>query len=134
MAFTQAPSQSTYQVKPLNLLFSPNNRDQTGTKDTLALNGFFDVIINRASDTRESAFVKRDGTTKYPYTCPSTNIRGAFFWEDKDRLYVAYNDKIDVVVASTGVLSTTLTPFTTTTGEVGFTEFYYDTGQSRIQE
>jgi hypothetical protein len=132
MSFTRAPSQSTYQVKPLPLLFTPNTRDQVGTKDGLALNGFFDININKASETRDAMFVKRDGTTKFGYTCPSTNIRGFFYWEDKDKVFVAYDDKIDVVTASTGVTVTSLTPFTTTTGDVGFTEFYYDSGEVRI--
>jgi hypothetical protein len=132
MAFTRAPSQSTYQVKPVELIFSSQVRNQQGNRDALCTNGFFDILMNKGSGTQEYMFVKRDGTTKYPYTCPSINIRGMFYWEDKDRLYVAYNDKIDVVVASTGALSTTVTPFTTTSGEVGFTEFYYDTGASKV--
>lgn len=132
MAFTQAPSQSTYQVKLMELLYSANTRNQAGNKDAVALNGFFDILINKASETREAVFVKRDGTTKYAYTCPSTNIRGFFYWEDKDKLFIAYDDKIDIVTASTGATVTTVTPFVTTTGDVGFTEFYFDTGSTSV--
>lgn len=132
MAFNRAPSQSTYQTKDVRLLYSPNNRSQTGTKDTIALNGFFDLIMNKATATQEFMFTKRDGTSKYAYTIPSSNIRGMYYWEDEDKLYVAYDDKIAIITASTGVLSTTVTPFVTTSGDVGFTEFYYDTGSVKL--
>ncbi len=71
--------------------------------------------------------MKRDGTVLY-YTLPSVVIRGMYFWEDQNKLFVAYDDKIAILTASTGVLITTVTPWITTTGEIGFTEFNYDTG------
>lgn len=132
MAYNKAPSQSTYQTKDVKLINAMNNRDQVGTKDVIALNGFYDIIKDRATDDNSYMFIKRDGTVEYPYIIPSAAIRGLYYWEDQNKLYVAYDDDIAIITASTGVLVTTITPFLTTTGDVGFTEFYYDTGGVKI--
>jgi len=130
MAFNRAPSQSTYQTKDVKLIAEINNRDKTGTKDVIALNGFYDIIKNKTTQDGDYHFVKRDGTTTYAFTVPSTNFRGAYFWEDLDKLFVAYDDKIAVMTASTGALITTLSPAGWSSGatDVGFTEFNYNTG------
>lgn len=132
MAFNKAPSQSTYQTKDVKFLFALDNRDQAGTKDTIALNGFFDIIKDKSADDKEYIFQKRDGTTLYPYAIASDTVRGIHYWKDQDKLFIAYNNKIAIVTASTGVLSTTVTPFSTTSGTVAFTEFYYDTGSVKV--
>ncbi len=127
MAFSQTPSQSTYTTKTVKLLNVWESRDATATKDNEILNCFYEMVDNKSTGDREHYVVKRDGTSAYAYTAPSTNIRGIFYWEDQDKFLVAYNRNIDVVVASTGAAITVLiNVFTTTTGEVGFTEFYYD--------
>lgn len=109
-----------------------DNRDEAGTKDVIALNGFYDIIQDKSTKTNKYTFTKREGTLEYPFEAPSANIRGVFYWEDQNKYFVAYDDKIAVVTATTGSLVTTLTPFVTTTGEVGFTEFYFDTGDVKI--
>lgn len=132
MAFNKAPSQSTYQTKDVKLLLSNNNRDKQGTKDVIGLNGFYDLLKERATQENDYMWVKRDGTTEYPYSLPGTDIRGMFFWEEQDKLLLAYDTDIDIVTASTGVFQASVTPFATTTGEVGFSEFYYDDGSVKI--
>lgn len=131
MAFSKAPSQSTYQDDDVKLIYELNNRDATGTKDTLALNGFFEVVKNKQTQDNEYWYVKRDGTSNY-VTAPSSSIRGMYYWKDQDKLFLAYSDKIAVYVGSTGVLSTTLTPWVSTTGTVGFTEFQYASGVVKL--
>ena len=133
MAFSKAPSQSTYQTKELKAAWAMHNRDAAGTKDTIALNGFFDLIQDRATGDKDIHFVKRDGTSLFEYTLPSGPARGAFYWEDQDKLFVAYSNDVAVITGSTGVLVTTLTDvFTSTTGDVGFVEYLYDTGTTKI--
>jgi hypothetical protein len=132
VAFNKAPTQSTYQTKDVKLLMALDNRDQAGTKDVIALNGFYDLIKDKTTNDNSYMFVKRDGTVEYPYEIPTANIRGMHYWEDQDKLYVAYNDRIAIITASTGVLVTTVVTFVSTTGEVGFTEFYYDTGSVKL--
>ena len=132
MAFSKAPSQSTYQTRDVKTIWALRNRDASGTKDTIALNGFYDIVADRSADDKDVHFVKRDGTVKYPYSIPSGTVRGMYYWEDEDKLYIAYSDKVAICTGSTGALVTTVTPFTSTTGDVGFTEFYYDTGETKI--
>jgi len=133
MAFSKAPSQSTYQTKELKSAWALRNRDAAGTKDTIALNGFFDLVIDKATGDKDLHFVKRDGTSVVEYTLPSGPPRGAFYWEDEDKLFVSYSNDIAVITGSTGALVTTLTDvFVSTSGEVGFCEFLYDTGATKI--
>ena len=132
MAFNRAPSQSTYQTRDVKLMFPPTSRNKTLNTDNIALNGFFDIVADRGTETKDFRFTKRDGTMAFAYTIPSSNIRGMHYWEDQDTVYVAYDDKIAIIDGSSGVLTTTITPFLTTTGDVGFTEFYYDTGDTKI--
>lgn len=132
MAFNKAPTQSTYQTRDVKLMFPPTSRNKTVNTDNIALNGFFDVVVDRGTETKSFTFTKRDGTAAFAYTIPSANIRGMHYWEDQDKVYVAYDDKIAIIDGSSGVLSTTVTPFLTTAGDVGFTQFYYDTGTTKI--
>lgn len=130
MAFTKAPTQSTYQNKDVKLLFNLDNRDGAFTKDQMAVNGFFDLINEKQIQERDYSFISRDGL--FPLATVSTNIRGMYYWRDQNKIYVAYDDRIDILTATTGALVTTLTPFLTTSGDVGFTEFYYDTGSTKL--
>jgi len=132
MAFSKSPSVDTYQTKEVKLIWALENRESGGTKDVLALNGFYDLLVDRTTQDREYQFVKRDGLSAYPADIPSTNIRGEYFWKDQNKLFVAYDDKIRVVTGDTGATLSTETPFTSTTGTVGFTEFYYDDGSTKI--
>lgn len=132
MAFSKAPSQDTYQTKPLKLSWMLSSRDEDTTKDGVAVNGFIELMNDRNTRDSDMIFVKRDGVSEYPLAFEENSIRGMHYWEDEDKLYIAYEDKIAVVDGSTGTLSTTLTPFTTTTGEVGFTEFYYEDGSTKL--
>lgn len=132
MAFSKAPSQSTYQTKDVKFIYSMNNRSASSAKDAFALNGFFDLIKDKTTRDDDYLFVKRDGVVDYTYLLAQTNIRGVYYWEDEDKLYVAYDDKVAIITGSTGVLGTTVTPFATTTGDVGFTEFYYDDGSTKV--
>lgn len=116
----------------MKLIWSLDNRETTKTKDVIAKNGFFDVIKSPATKDDMYSFIKREGVSPYMADLPQDNIRGMYYWEDEDKLFVAHDDKLVIYVGSTGVLSTTLTPFTSTTGDVGFTEFYYDDGTSNV--
>lgn len=132
MAFSQTPRESTYQLEKVKLIMSNDNRDAAGNTDSIALNGFYDVVNAEVAAQRDYNFVKRDGSGAYPYTIPSTNIRGIFYWQAQDKLLVAYQSSIAICVASTGVLQTTLTPFSSTSGEVDFIEYQYPSGETRI--
>lgn len=132
MAFNRAPSQSTYQTKDVKLIMTVDNRDAAGVTDVIPLNGFYDIIRSKETGDNDYHFVKRDGLSPYGSSPTGTVVRGMYFWEDQDKLFVAYDDKIDITTASTGAAVTTLTPFTTTTGDVGFTEFQYADGSVKL--
>lgn len=132
MAFSKAPSQSTYQSKETKLIWTMFNRSASLSKDPLLKNGFYETVKGKESKDNEYFVVKREGTTQYPWVPPSTVLRGNFYWEDQDKLFCAYDDKVAIITASNGIEQTTLTPFTTTTGEVSFTEFYFEDGTSKI--
>jgi hypothetical protein len=117
---------STYSSKKVKLLQQFETRDRSNSKDNDCVNCVYEVIQNRTTSDQEYYVISRDGTVDYPYICPSTNIRGFYYWKDQDKIFVAYDQSIAIVTASTGVLITTLTPgFAAGTTEVGFTEFSY---------
>jgi len=132
MAFSKAPSQDTYQTKPFKLIWALFNKFQTVREESIAVNGFFDVVKDKATRDDDYKFIKRPGVSVYPYSVNTTNIRGMYYWEDKDKFYIAYDSSIAIVKGSTGVLETLVTPFTSTSGEVGFTEFYYEDGTTKV--
>jgi hypothetical protein len=133
MPFSKAPSQSTYQTKDLRTAWALRNRDTSVTTDTIALNGFFDIVKEKALEDKDLHFVKRDGVTKITYSLPSGPARGAYYWEDEDKLFVAYDAHIAVIQGATGAFISTLSSvFATTSGDVGFSEFLYDTGTTKV--
>ena len=132
MAFNKAPSISTHQTKDIKLVWALDNREASKTKDSIAKNGVFDLTKQPATKDDSYTFIKREGVSPYMADLPEDNIRGMYYWEDSDKLYVAYEDKIAIYAGTTGVLSTTLTPFTSTTGDVGFTEFYFEDGSTNV--
>ena len=133
MAFDKTPGQSTYQTKDIKLLQQWETRDKTNAKDNDTINCFYEVIKNKTTEDKEYYVVSRDGSVTYPYVVPSTNIRGIYYWEDQNKLFVAYDTSIAVITANTGVLVTTIAPgFAAGSTEVGFTEFNYDVGTTKL--
>lgn len=133
MAYSKTPQTSTYQTKEIALLNEWETRDTTNGKDNLALNCYYELIKNKQMGDKDFFVVKRDGTTAYAHTPAATTVRGMYYWEDQDKLFVATSDDIVIVTASTGATVTTLsTAFGTTTGDVGFCEFLFDTNNVKI--
>ena len=133
MAFSKTPQTSTYQTKEVKLLNTWEQRDASLTKDNDALNCFYDIIQNRKTEDKDHYVVKRHGTSAYPYVADSATIRGFHYWEDQNKLFVATGDDIVIVNASTGaVIATLSTAFGTTTGDVGFCEFLFDTNNVKV--
>lgn len=132
MAFNKAPTQSTYQTKDVKLIQTLDNRNAAGAKDIISLNGFYDIIENKNTGDKDYNFVKRDGTVEYPFVPTGSEIRGMHYWKDENKLFIAYDDDIAIVTASTGVLITTVTPWTTSTGDVSFVEFQYANGDVKV--
>jgi len=132
MAFSKAPSVSTRQTKEVKLLWSLDNRETSVNTDTIAKNGFFDLIKSAATKDDLYIFNKREGVVRYTEGISSTSLRGLHFWEDEDKLLVVAAGTLFIFTASTGVLQTSSGVFFTSSGDVSFTEFYYDDGSTKV--
>lgn len=131
--YDKTPTQSTYQTKDIQLIWEWETRDKSGSKDNDTVNCFYEIIKNKEAADKQYFVTSRDGTTVYPYTVPSTNIRGVHYWEDQNKLFVAYDQSIAVITASTGVAVTTIVPgFAAGTTDVGFEQFNYDVGTIKL--
>ena len=133
MAFSKTPEQSTYQTKQIRLVKELNSRGTNTNKDEDFVNFYPELIKNRNTKENELYLVKRDGSSEFIASVGSSSVRGLFFWEKENKLFVAVSDDIYIYNATTGVLATTLsTAFGTTTGHVGFCEFLYDDGSVKV--
>lgn len=133
MAFTRTPANNTYQTKQIKLVKELNSRGTNTDKDEDYINFYPELIKNRNTKENELYLVKRDGSTSFIASVASASVRGMFFWEAQNQLFVAVEDDIRIYNATTGSLTTTLnTAFGTSSGHVGFTEFLYDTGTVKI--
>lgn len=133
MAYTQTPTQSTYQTKKLKINTSINSRGASTSKDDDFLNCYHELVRNR--ETKEDYFniIKRSGSTQFIASTDSGGVRGLYYWKDQNKLYKVVLDKIYIYTATTGTLVTTInTAFGTTSGDVGFTEFLYSTGVTKL--
>ena len=133
MAFSKTPAQSTYSTKTIRLVRELNSRGTSTAKDEDYVNFYPELIKNRNTKENELFLVKRDGTTQFVASVGATSVRGMYFWEEQNYLFVAVSDDIYIYNGTSGVLAATLnTAFGTTTGHVGFCEFLYDTGTVKL--
>lgn len=135
MAFTKTPGQDTYSTKEVKLMNVWESRNRSADKDNEALNLFYEFVSDQKTKDSDFFVVKRDGTTLRAYYVDPTDgvVRNFYHWEDNDAFIVAQGADLQIFRASTGVpLASLLGEFTTTTGEVGFTEYQYDTGVTSV--
>lgn len=129
MAYTNQPTQSTYSTEEIPLAGELDNRTGEVDKDLDFLNCFFEK--NSKSDSYKA--FKRAGTDAYLALGGSTNVRGAYYWEDYNKILVALDNDVQIYDSDTAALLATLNNiFSTTTGDVGFTEFLYDTNVVKV--
>lgn len=133
MAFTKQPEQSTYQTRPIKLLSQLDKRSADPAKDSDYFNTYAEIIQSRQTGDNDFHIVKRAGTAEHSDGFGSTNVRGGYHWEEQNKFFVAVDDDIQIYNSLTGDFITTLNNvFTTTSGDVGFTEFYYDNTAVKI--
>jgi hypothetical protein len=133
MAFSKTPSESTYETKDIKLVNQWETRDNSNTKDNDTVNCYYELIKNKATGDHEYSVTSRYGTEVYGFSLASTNIRGQYYWEDQDKIYVAYDTNIAIWTASTGTGLTILSGiFAAGTGPVGFSEFSFDTNTVKL--
>jgi hypothetical protein len=133
LAFDKTPEKSTYQTKKIKLVKELNSRGTDTSKDETFVNFIPELIKNKNTKEDELYLIKRPGSASFIATVATENTRGMFFWEAQNRLFVAVNNDVRIYNASTAALVATHSNcFGTTSGEVGFCEFLYDTGAVKI--
>lgn len=133
MAFSKTPAEHTYQTKRIRLIKELSNRGSDTSKDEDYVNLIPELIKNKNTKEDEILLIKRYGTEEFLASVAAQDVRGLFYWEKEDQLFVAVDNDIRIYNVATETLSTTLaSAFTTTSGEVGFCEFLYDTGTVKV--
>ena len=133
MAYTKSPEISTYSTVSFPFAKELGSRGSNTSKDDDFVNLYYDVTVNKLTGEQSVYLTKRDGSTQYIAATGSGEIRGMYHWENQSKLYVAIEDDIYIYSTTTGSLSTTLSAaFMTSSGKVGFTEFLYDTGITKV--
>lgn len=129
MAFTKNPEQSTYKTQKIRLVRELNSRGSTTDKDEDYVNFYPEMIKNRNTKEDGMILVKRDGSELVVASTGADDVRGMYFWETYNFLFVAVDDEIRIYNGSSGALAGTLAAaFGTTSGHVGFCEFLFDNG------
>ena len=133
MPFSQQPSYSTYSTEKINLLKVNQSRSTATNRDANIINAFPEGIMNKVTSEQDVWITKRPGFTEYIATMGGTEIRGVYYWRDQNKLYVALDNSIKIYTASSGALVGTLAAaFAGSTGAVGFTEFLYQNGTTKV--
>jgi len=123
VAYSKNPNLSTYDTKRMSFVYNPLHRSGTQlNKDAKLCNVLVD-LFQSPDDQNTRVFVKSRPGLAAAYTTTSGRARGIYYWVVSGTGYaisVSGNK-----VYSNGTLLTTLT---TSTGDVGFTEFVASTG------
>lgn len=133
MPFTNNPTQDTYRQDKVSLFREISLRDSGASgKDEDYLNVFIEIVKqSKAEDTRK--FIqKRSGSSLEISSVAASSIRGMFFWADQQKLLYCVGRNVYVYNVNTAVSTTLTNVFATSTGNVGFCEFLYDSGVSKI--
>jgi len=133
MAYSNTPAVSTFQTKMLKLVSELNSRGSSTSTDVDYLNCYPEILSSKVTQQSEITLRKRHGSTSL-VSLATTTTRGVHYWEDQDKLFVAQSDDVYVYNMPAGTLAATLSGVfpTTTSGDVGFTEFLYDDGTVKL--
>lgn len=137
MATGDKPQYSTYQTTKVPLIYDVFSRTGTEDKDARYVNCLVEQIKDKDSGQNDAAIIKRYGTTLNL----ATNIglygayRGMYYWEKFHKLLWVLGNNIfvwDINNAIGTTVQLTDAAFTSTSGRVGFTEFLYDDGTTKL--
>ncbi|MFZ2190090.1 MAG: packaged DNA stabilization protein [Candidatus Magasanikiibacteriota bacterium] len=123
MAFSKTPVNSTYETKRINLVTNPQQRSGAlQNKDARIVNMMPELFHSQSAEEKRFVLKSRPGLSS-AYTVNTGVARGIYYW-----LYSGTGYVITVVGNAIYVNGTSLSTVTTTTGEVGFTEFLNSSG------
>lgn len=133
MAFNRAPTVDTYSSQRVSLFREIALRDGGASgKDEDYLNVFSEIVKQSKAGDQRRFVMKRAGSARVIPSVASSTIRGMHFWTDQNKLVYAVNNNVYVYNLGTGTTTTLSAVFTTSSGPVGFTEFLYDDGTTKM--
>lgn len=133
MPFSRTPTEDTFSEQNVRLTREINARDGgTSGKDEDLINVFVERVKNKNASDDRHFIVKRAGTTEVISSVASEAVRGMFFWEDQAKLFYAVNNDLYAYDVNTAGVTTFSNCFGTTSGDVGFCLFLFDTGFSKV--
>lgn len=122
----QISENGSYQTHRVQLIRDATSRtNNTSLKDEDFLNCTFESIKNRSLNDNRQFVMKRAGSGIQNTSVAAAEVRGMYYWDDKDKLYYCVAGLIYIYNFLDGTTSN-VSAFSTTTGEVGFTEYLYD--------
>lgn len=127
MAFTKTPASQTYDTKRMSLLFNPLQRSGSLlNKDAKLVNVMVELFQSPDQEYNKAFIKSRPGLTSV-YTTTAGRARGIYYWVVSSVGYA-------ISVSGNKVYSngTLLQTITTSTGDVGFTEFVDSTGTVKL--
>lgn len=98
------------------------------SKDEQLINVIPEIIQDKNSGDARQFLLKRAGTQQLIASVADKEVRGMVFWDDFNKLIYCVDNDIYVYDFNTDTSTTLSNVFVTTTGNVGFTEYLYDTG------
>ena len=126
MPYSKTPVVQTYETKRVNFISNPQQRSSDATKDFRLVNMMTEVITSPIGDNKKYYVKSRPGMTQ-AYTTQTGAGRALFYWTYGGNSYCMAVVGNKVYANGTAVLT-----LTTSTGDVGFTEFLTSTNVSKL--
>jgi hypothetical protein len=129
MAYTKSPTLDTYSSERVQLYREMSTRDGgLSGKDEDYVNIFIETIKQQAAGDSRKFITKRSGTYAKVASVASLPVRGIIYWADQYKIFYCVGTNVYVHNVNTNTTTTISSVFTSTSGEVGFCEYLYDTG------
>lgn len=129
MAFSKTPVQSTYSTESIGLLKTQHSRGTTPATDADYLNTYIELVQNKEIGDKAAWISQRPGCARYINGVGGQESRGIYYNGDFKYLYYVVGSTLVVWDVANNVVAANIPGFfTTTTGEVGFTDYLFDSG------
>lgn len=123
----QTEDGQSYETHKVSLIREISTRaGNIFNKDEDFVNILFEIVRDKNASDDRKFLTKRSGVSSLISSISANEVRGLFFWEDAGKLFYSVDKNIYVYNVATTVTTTLSNVFSTTTGDVGFTEYLYD--------
>jgi hypothetical protein len=133
MPYTKNPTMDTYSSEDIDITREISTRaGNTGAKDEDYLNVFLEDARNKYATDNRQFVLKRAGSSLLIPSVASGTVRGSFYWADQMKLFFCVGQTMYIYKFSNNTTTTLSSFFSTSTGDVGFTDYLYDNGTSVV--